>query len=65
MLLIITLNVNILNSQIKSQSGKAGALGQLRGMGWGGRWEGGSEWGNTCTPVTDSCQYMAKNSTIL
>ena len=24
---------------------KAGALGQLRGMGWGGRWEGGSGWG--------------------
>ena len=24
---------------------KAGALGQPRGMGWGGRWEGGSGWG--------------------
>ena len=26
----------------------AGALGWPRGMGWGGRWEGGSGWG---TPV--------------
>ena len=24
---------------------KAGALGQLREMGWGGKWEGGSGWG--------------------
>jgi len=27
------------------KEGKADALGQLRGMGWGGRWEGGSGWG--------------------
>ena len=27
---------------------KAGALGQPRGMGWGGRWEKGSGWGDTC-----------------
>ena len=25
---------------------RAGALGRPRGMGWGGRWEGGSEWGH-------------------
>ena len=24
---------------------RAGALGRPRGMGWGGRWEEGSEWG--------------------
>ena len=24
---------------------KAGALGQPREMGWGGKWEGGSGWG--------------------
>ena len=65
MLSIITLNVNILNSQIKSQRGKAGALGQPRGMGWGGRCEVGSEWGDTCTLVADSYQCMAKTSTIL
>ena len=39
----------------------AGCLGlghwEPRGMGWGGRWEGGSGWG---TPVADSCQCMAK-----
>ena len=25
-----------------------------------GRWEGGFRMGNTCTPVVDSCQCMAK-----
>ena len=44
---------------------KAGTLGQPRGMGWGGRWEVGSGRGDTCTPVADSCQCMAKNTTIL
>ena len=28
----------------------AGALGRPRGMGWGGRWEGGSEWGTHVYP---------------
>ena len=32
----------------------AGALGQPRGMVWGGRMEEGSGWGNTCMPVADS-----------
>ena len=27
-----------------------GALGRPRGMGWGGRWEGGSGWGTHVTP---------------
>ena len=27
-----------------------GALGRARGMGWGGRWEGGSGWGIHVTP---------------
>ena len=39
---------------------KAGALRWPRGMGWGGRWEGGFRMGNTCTPMVDSCQCMAK-----
>ena len=30
-------------------------------MGWGGSWDGR----NTCTPVADSCQCMAKPTTIL
>ena len=29
---------------------RAGALGRLRGMGWGGRWEGGSGWGTHVNP---------------
>ena len=29
---------------------RAGALGRPRGMGWGGRWEGGSEWGTHVNP---------------
>ena len=33
---------NVLNRALK-----AGALGRPRGMGWGGRWEGGSGW-RTC-----------------
>ena len=28
----------------------AGALGRPRGMGWGERWEGGSEWGTHVNP---------------
>ena len=28
----------------------AGALGRSRGMGWGGRWEGGSGWGTHVDP---------------
>ena len=34
------------------------------GMGWGGRWEGGSGWG-TRAPMADSCECMAKPTTIL
>ena len=26
----------------------------------GGRWGGGLGWGNTCTPMADLCQCMAK-----
>ena len=29
---------------------KAGALGRPRGMGWGGKWEGGSGWGTHVDP---------------
>ena len=35
----------------------AGALGWPWGMGWGGR---GIQDGDTCTPMADSCQRMAK-----
>ena len=42
---------------------RAGALGWPRGMGWSGRQEGGSGWG-TCKSMADSCQCMAKPTTI-
>ena len=29
---------------------RAGSLGRPRGMGWGGRWEGGSGWGTHVNP---------------
>ena len=29
---------------------RTGALGRPRGMGWGGRWEGGSGWGTHVNP---------------
>ena len=33
--------------------------------GWDGEGGGrGFRMGNTCTPMADSCQYMAKNTTI-
>ena len=32
---------------------------------WGERWEGGFRMGSTCTPMADSCQCMAKTTTIL
>ena len=32
----------------------------LKEMIWGGRWEGGFRNGNSCIPVADSCQCMAK-----
>ena len=43
----------------------AGALGQHRGMGWGGSWGRVVQDGRTRAPVTDLCQCMAKTTTIL
>ena len=40
------------------------ALGRPRGIGWRGRWEGGSGWGNTCKSMADSFQCMTKPTTI-
>ena len=34
----------------RSRALKAGALGQLRGMGWGGKCEGRSGWGTDVHP---------------
>ena len=44
---------------------KTGALRQPKGMGWGGRWEGGSGRWDTGTLMADACQYMAITATIL
>ena len=46
---------------------EAGALGQPRGMGWRGTWEVGAGFrmGDTCTPMVDSCQCMAKTTIML
>ena len=46
--------------QCKRQVLRACALGWPWGMGWGGRWEGRLRMRNTCTPMADSCQCMAK-----
>ena len=52
--------VRCMNRELKSS-----ALGQPRGMGWGGRWEQGLGQGDTWAPVADSCQCVAKTTTIL
>ena len=38
-----------------SQETQTGALYQPRGVGWGGRWEGGSRGGDICISMADSC----------
>ena len=43
----------------------AGALGRPRGMARGGRWVGCSGWGTHVKSMADSCQCMAKTTTIL
>ena len=47
-----------------SRAPKAGALGQPGGMEWGEKWEGVQDEG-THASMTDSCQYMAKTTTVL
>ena len=43
---------------------RAGALGWPWGMRWGRRWGVWFRMGNTCTPMADSCQCMAKTTMI-
>ena len=38
-----------------AQETQTGALRQSRGLGWGGRWEGGSKGGDIYIPMDDSC----------
>ena len=42
-----------------------GALGRPRGIGWRGRWEGGTGMQNACKSMADLCQCMTKTTTIL
>ena len=42
------------SSSVREKALKACALGQSREMGWGGRWERGLGWGDTCIAVADS-----------
>ena len=48
---------------------RQGAQGWCTGMtqrdGVGRQWGGGLRMGNTCTPMADSCECMAKATTIL
>ena len=41
-----------------------GTLGRPRGMGWGRRYWKWIGMGNTCKSMADSCQCMAKTTTI-
>ena len=38
-----------------AQETQTGALCQPRGVGWGGRREGGPKGGDICVPIADSC----------
>ena len=37
------------------QGTQTGTLYQPRGVGRGGKWEGGSRWRDICIPMADSC----------
>ena len=49
-------------TEILVKLSNAGSRGRSREMIWGGRWEAGFRTGNSCTPMADSCQYMAKST---
>ena len=44
---------------------RAGALGRPRGMGWGGRWEGGLGWGTHVNPWLIHVNVLKKTTTKL
>ena len=56
-------------SLVRVQCMRQGAKGQCAGMtlrdGTGRELGGGFRMGDTCTPMADSCQCMAKTSTVL
>ena len=49
-----------------AQETQTGALYQPRGVGWGGRWEGGTKGrGYIYIPMADSCWGLTEKSKIL
>ena len=44
-----------------AQEPQTGALYQPRGVGCGGRWEGGSKGRDICTPMADPCRGWTEN----
>ena len=48
-----------------AQETQTGALYQLRVVGWGGRWEGGSKGRRYMYTLADSCSDLTENSKIL
>ena len=48
-----------------TQGASAGTLSQSGGLGWGGRWVGGSGGRGICIHVTDSCYCVEETNTIL
>ena len=56
--------LNTRQSNMLNRALKASALGQPWGVGWGEREMGaGFRMGDTCTPMANSCQCMAKTTT--
>ena len=47
-----------------AQETQTRALYQLRGVGWGGKWEV-QKGGDICIPVADSCRGLTENNKIL
>ena len=54
------LAIRFLHDSIHVSKPFSGTRGRSSKMIWGGRWEGGFRIGNSCTPMADSCQCMAK-----
>ena len=48
-----------------AQETQTGALYQPRGVGWGGRWEGGSKGRGYVIPMADSRCSLTENNKIL
>ena len=62
-ILYVCVSIHILRCLMNQALGP-GALGRPRRIGWRGRWEGESGWGNTCKPMAVSFQCMTKSTTI-